>query len=188
MAQDSDQQSLAPLPENPTPQDYGLPANPSSADLQRWARQERYLEALSRSGSTGAAAAEAGIPVGTAQSWDFNDTHSFKRRRAVALESFMGRVEAEINRRAIEGIDKPVIYQGRITGTYKEYSDNLLMFRAKKLDPSYKDNYQPGTVNDNRKVTIVYNYPPGLEPFDPAQDKPPAPRDPEPGTREPEAP
>jgi len=35
----------------------------------------------------------------------------------------MGKVEAEINRRAIEGVDHPVIYKGEITTSYKEYSD-----------------------------------------------------------------
>lgn len=67
----------------------------------------------------------------------------------------MGRVETEINRRAIEGTDKPVIYQGKITGSYKEFSDNLLMFRAKRLDPSYRDNYNDRSMENTPVVTQI---------------------------------
>jgi hypothetical protein len=153
---------LQPLPENPTPQDYGFPEKPSSADVQRWQRQELYLDALARTGSSGAASEESGVPVATARSWDFNDTHSFKRRREMALERFMGKVEAEIERRAIEGIDEPVYWRGQRVDTIKKYSDNLLMFRAKRLEPAYKDNYQPQqastTINITRTVIEVRDY------------------------------
>ena len=75
----------------------------------------------------------------------------------------VGKLDAEINRRAIEGIDHPVIYKGEITATYKQYSDNLLMFRAKRLDPSYRDNYSP-PPNDRPPITkIIIHIPPGVE-------------------------
>jgi len=66
---------------------------------------------------------------------------------------------AEIDRRAVEGVDKPVIYKGEITGTYMEYSDNLLKFRRKQRDPSYRDNYTTETTTnktDNKiaKITV----------------------------------
>ena len=38
------------------------------------------------------------------------------------------KAEDEVYRRGIEGFDHPVIYEGRITGTYKAFSDNLAMF------------------------------------------------------------
>ena len=41
----------------------------------------------------------------------------------------------------MEGVDHPVIFKGEITDTYKTYSDNLLLFRMNKLDPSYRENY-----------------------------------------------
>ena len=50
-------------------------------------------------------------------------------------------MEIEMDRRGLEGVDHPVICQGKITDTYKQFSDNLLVFRAKKLDPSYRENY-----------------------------------------------
>ena len=60
--------------------------------------------------------------------------------RLEAAQIALGHYEKEIRRRAIEGVDHPVIHQGVITATYKQYSDNLLMFRAKRLDPEYRDN------------------------------------------------
>lgn len=51
------------------------------------------------------------------------------------------RLEAEAQRRAIEGVDKPVVYQGEITDSYKEYSDTLLIFLMKGRDPAkFRDN------------------------------------------------
>ena len=81
--------------------------------------------------------------------------HGFKKRRALADRSASAVVEAEVHRRAIEGIDHQVIYKGEITDTYKEYSDNLLMFRAKRLDPSYRDNYSNTTKQDTPIVTQI---------------------------------
>lgn len=42
-------------------------------------------------------------------------------------------------------------------------SDNLLMFRTKKLRPEYRDNYAPAPTQHN-KVTIVHNYHPSVLP------------------------
>ena len=76
----------------------------------------------------------------------------------------LGTLEKEINRRAIEGVDHPVIHQGVITATYKQYSDNLLMFRAKRLDPEYRDNYSEPNKGQTAPVTqIITNLAPGVE-------------------------
>ena len=49
--------------------------------------------------------------------------------------------EDEIYRRAFLGFDHPVVYEGRITTTYKEFSDNLAMFYLKGLKPErYREN------------------------------------------------
>ena len=52
---------------------------------------------------------------------------------AVAIGSEV--LEAEAHRRAVEGVDKPVTFQGDITATYKEYSDPLLVFLLKGAKP-----------------------------------------------------
>ncbi|MCH8089849.1 MAG: hypothetical protein IH955_07540, partial [Chloroflexi bacterium] len=107
---------------------------------------------------------EVGISVSTAEHWDTVDYYGFKRRKAWAAQMALGKLEAEINRRAIEGVDHPVIHQGVITDSYKVFSDNLLMFRAKRLDPNYRDNYAEPNKDQNVPVTqIIINLAPGVE-------------------------
>lgn len=151
------------LPEEPTPQDFGFPAEPNAAQVKSWMRQQLWLEAFAECGSIGEACAATGIPVPTAEHWASVDSYGFKKRKAWAAQMAVGKLDAEINRRAIEGIDHPVIHQGVITDTYKQYSDNLLMFRAKRLDPAYKDSYSP-PPNERPPVTkIIIHMPPGVE-------------------------
>jgi hypothetical protein len=49
----------------------------------------------------------------------------------VARQIAGDKAEDEVYRRGIEGFDHPVIYEGKITTTYKAYSDNLVMFFLK---------------------------------------------------------
>jgi hypothetical protein len=106
-------------------------------------RQDAFLEAYAKAGIISPAAAVAGISLDTIYSWTTQDTYGFKSRRAEAESIALGVLESEIHRRAVEGIDKDIIYKGEKCGTTKEYSDNLLMFRTKRLDPKYKDNFVP---------------------------------------------
>ena len=105
-----------------------------------------------------------GIPVPTAEHWDTVDYYGFKRRKAWAAQIALGKLEAEIHSRVIEGVDHPVIHQGVITDTYKQYSDNLLMFRTKRLDPEYRGNYSDKRESGATPVTqIIINLAPGVE-------------------------
>jgi hypothetical protein len=50
-------------------------------------------------------------------------------------------LEAEANRRAYEGVEKPVFYKGKVCGRIREYSDQILMFLLRAYDPNmYRDN------------------------------------------------
>ena len=129
-------------------------------------RQNLYLDALEQSGSIVAAATASGIPLGTVEGWDKRDTDGFKSRKASALAVFMGKVELEINRRAIEGVDRLKFNnKGEHIATETLYSDNLLMFRAKRLDPRYRDNYDVRpTVQEIKVTSITFNLHPGVAP------------------------
>jgi len=148
-----------------SPEEFGFPVKPTTAQVRCWTNQELFLDALARTGSIGAACSESGVGVPNAEYWNAKDTYGFKRRKADALQAFLGKVEAEINRRAIEGVDHPVIHQGVITDTYKQYSDNLLMFRAKRLDPQYRDNYSDANKESGAApvTQIIINLAPGVE-------------------------
>jgi hypothetical protein len=53
-----------------------------------------------------------------------------------AVESYADLLEAECDRRAVLGVQRPVLYRGEVVDVdYREYSDSLLMFRLKALRP-----------------------------------------------------
>lgn len=152
-------QLLQPLPDNlggdPTPQDFGLPPIPTAQQLNAWYNQERFLNALAKHGRICDAADAVGITVWAAERWDTADLYGYKKRKAMALLRFNEKLDAEIDRRAITGIDKPVYWRGQQVGTITEYSDNLLMFRKKGVDPRYKDNYDPRPVQQQVQITRI---------------------------------
>ena len=49
------------------------------------------------------------------------------------------RMEAELYRRAVEGVDEPVFFGGDCIGTIKRYSDQLLLAGVKAHRPEYRD-------------------------------------------------
>jgi hypothetical protein len=54
-------------------------------------------------------------------------------------------LEDEAKRRAFEGCDKPIFYQGIQCGTVREYSDTLMIFLLKAHDP---EKYAERTKSD----------------------------------------
>ena len=151
----------------PTPEEFGFPEKPNVRQLRCWRNQERFLEEFAKCGIITHAAEAAGVTVANVEWWDSQDTYGFKKRKTWAAQVALGYAEMEVRRRAIEGVDKPIVYKGQITKdsdgapvTIKEYSDNLLMFLTKKLDPTYRDNYATPAI-DSRQVHITYNLHPG---------------------------
>lgn len=55
----------------------------------------------------------------------------FAERLADAETEVQDKIEAEIWRRGVEGTDKPVMFQGKVVGVIKEYSDRMLELLAK---------------------------------------------------------
>lgn len=51
----------------------------------------------------------------------------------------LSHLEAECDRRGRIGFKKGVWHNGELVGTETVFSDNLLMFRTKRLDPQYRD-------------------------------------------------
>jgi len=74
----------------------------------------------------------------------------FARQWEEALLQARYAVEAELHRRAVEGVEEPVFYLGKEIGTITRYSDQLLLARIRKLDPEYRPAQRiehGGTVN-----------------------------------------
>jgi len=74
-----------------------------------------------------------------------------------ALEEGHDMLEEEARRRAVEGVEKPVFFNGVQVGAVREYSDPLLMFLLKGCKPK---KFNPGTQvkfdNNQEKVTMTF--------------------------------
>jgi hypothetical protein len=99
-------------------------------------KQAAFLAAYSKTGVVTVAAEMAGVHRRNHPFWLQNDKDypalpTFNEAHAVACDT----IEAEMRRRAIEGVDKPVFYKGQQCGTVKEYSDMLLAMLANGAMP-----------------------------------------------------
>lgn len=93
-----------------------------------------FLYTLQETGHVGRACIAAGISRNTAYTHR-RDESDFARAWDVSLEDAAWSLEDEAWRRAREGVDEPIVYQGMVIGTQKRYSDTLLMFMLKGIKP-----------------------------------------------------
>jgi hypothetical protein len=105
-------------------------------------KKRRFLAAFASCGQIRAASKIARISWASHYGWLKDEDsaayiEAFNHAREIAGDI----AEGEIYRRAFLGFDHPVIYEGKITTTYKNYSDSLAMFWLKGLKPErYREN------------------------------------------------
>jgi hypothetical protein len=98
------------------------------------AKKRAFLSAFAQLGKREAAAAAIGIELRTHRYWMQNDSvyvEAFKHAEAVVAD----RIEDEMFRRGVEGVERGVWYNGVQVGTERHYSDTLLIFAAKGAMP-----------------------------------------------------
>lgn len=102
----------------------------------------KFLAAFSQHGTITHAAREVGINPKRHYEWLLSDPEyitRFKEAREQAVES----LEREARRRAIEGTEQPVYWQGEQIGTIRKFSDVLLIFLLKGAKPEvYRERYE----------------------------------------------
>jgi len=103
--------------------------------------REIFLSTLAESCNVSQACRAAGIGRTMAYQWRADDP-AFDAAWKVAEQEAADRLRAEAWRRGVEGVDKPITYQGRITDTYKEHSDRMLEILLKGHCPEYRDKQQ----------------------------------------------
>ena len=111
------------------------------------ARQKAFLIHFANSGNVSNAAKATKICRRLPSKWRQEDPDGFGAEFDEAREAFCGELENEARRRAIDGINEPIVYQGLIATdkkgkpvTIKRYSDALLMFLMKGNMPlKYRD-------------------------------------------------
>lgn len=85
-----------------------------------------FLAVLASPTGTPTKAARAiGIDRRTAYNWK-EDDEEFSKAWDAATEESIDALEQEARRRGVEGVDKPVYWQGERIDTIKEYSDTML--------------------------------------------------------------
>jgi hypothetical protein len=103
-------------------------------------KKRAFLSAFAQLGRREAAAAAIGIDPRTHRYWMQKDAvyvEAFKRAEGFVAD----RIEDEIFRRGVEGVERSVWYNGVQVGTERHSSDTLLIFAAKGARPEkYRDN------------------------------------------------
>lgn len=111
------------------------------------AKKAAFLEAFARLGTVTHAAKAAGVSRSLPYTWAGED-EEFKAAWEEAQQQANDALEREARRRAIEGVEEPVIHQGQLTLiqdpetgeirplTVRKYSDTLLIFLLKGNNPA----------------------------------------------------
>lgn len=118
-------------------------------------RKAAFCAALAASGGNVTRACEAvDIERMTAYRWRADDA-AFSKAWDEAKAAGLDALEDEALRRAYEGYDKPIVHQGVITDTMREYSDTLAIFLLKGGKPDkYRENAKlelSGSLDIKRK-------------------------------------
>ncbi len=96
--------------------------------------REKFLASLRTTPNVTVAARAAGIS--RRRAYQVREAEpEFAQAWDDAIEEGVDMLEAELHRRGYEGVDKPVTFQGKITDTFKEYSDTLAVFLMKAHRP-----------------------------------------------------
>lgn len=103
-------------------------------------KQSAFLKAFAETANLTRAAKAAKIDRAMHYRWLDGD-ELYKTAFAEARKLANQTLEDEAVRRAREGTIRPVFYQGELCGEYFEYSDTLLMFLLRSLEPEkYREN------------------------------------------------
>ncbi len=104
-------------------------------------KKGKFVAEIGRSGNISQAARLIGVNRRTVYVWRKEDGE-FAAAWDDAKDEYSDHLEAEADRRAVEGVTKQLYFNddGKLIGETRNYSDTLLIFRLKGLRPDmYKD-------------------------------------------------
>lgn len=105
----------------------------------------KFINRLAACGNIKKSAELANIPYAKILAMKKCDT-KFRGRMEEALSDAAVILEDEARRRAIEGVEEPILYKGEITGSKIKYSDALLLALLKA---HYPEKYAEKTMTMN---------------------------------------
>ena len=116
-------------------------------------RKLTFLAYFEEHGVRKAAAEAAEVSYIQVGRWKDRD-EEFRQAYHEVEDKVADRMEQEAIRRAVEGVEEPVYYQGEVVGSVTKYSDRLLTFLLKGDRPEkYMDKVQhSGGVDQNINV------------------------------------
>ena len=119
--------------------DFGKIRRLSPAQLERTRRKKlAYLAEVARTGNISEACRRVGVSRSFQKYWVAADP-DFSALYEEAMDVYTDSLEREVDRRAFEGVNKGVWYQGKQVGKERVYSDSLAMFRlTAELPEKYK--------------------------------------------------
>jgi hypothetical protein len=122
-------------------------------------RKAAFCAALAASGGNVSRACQAvDIARMTAYEWRDEDpafAAAWERAKAIGMDA----LEDEATRRAFEGFDRPIVHQGVITATMREYSDTLAIFLLKGGKPEKYRERIDQNVNGSVTLTVMTGVP-----------------------------
>jgi len=109
-------------------------------------KKNRFLEELRKDGHAIQSAGRVGVGVSTLYAHRAQDPEFAAAWEEAADEGEQAQaaaLAAEADRRALHGVEEPVFHRGEVCGFVRKYSDNLLMFRLKALQPEkYRERHE----------------------------------------------
>ena len=142
-------------------------------DVTKRARQVSFLKAFAACGNVGEAVAAAGINRSTERAWRASNDKWYITQFKDAYEAYSDSIFKVVHERAIHGVEVPIVgkVQGplgpedKIIGYKPQYDNLLLMFLAKKVDPTFKEKHEDKketekpneSVSPMTRITIQLN-------------------------------
>ncbi len=113
------------------------------------AAAQRFLKFYAQTGRKADSARAAGVSYGCVRGWELED-ETFGQLVLDAHAEWLNRLEREAFRRAVEGVEEPVVQGGQIVTHVMKHSDSLLLALMKKADPT-------GYGNRESQVNVQVN-------------------------------
>jgi len=130
------------------------------ANRTKWTEEKRadFLEALKETGTVVKAASR--VDMSTTRLYELRAEDDDLKKdwdeaQKIGDGVLLQGMEKECDRRAMKGTAKPVFYKGKAIGFVREYSDTLLMFRMKKLNPAYAKQVLVGDKEAPLRIRLV---------------------------------
>ena len=121
-------------------------------------RDAAFFAAIADGLPPGEAAKEAGYTRVLVVEWQGTDP-AFAKSWCNADDEAVERLEAEADRRAVKGTERPIYFGGKKRGSVREYSDALLIFRLKAKRPDvYRERSDRAPRSGPPRTVVIKNF------------------------------